>query len=206
MVKVKKFFCLISIGIEKNFSSRRLICAWHLQRHFVSRFSGLCKRNRSLYDKAIILPFIKREEKFDKLIEELKKPGNMTEEEKKYLDSKLETKHTWAKCCLKNRFAAGVSTTSRIEGMHKMLKDYLNSNSTLTELFATFVKIETNQIQTYEEEFQRHSKNIETVANNCKLIEELSKIYSPYILKKMKQKFNKSLSYKNEEIISAKSW
>ena len=66
------------------------------------------------------------------------KPENMTEEERKYYNLKLKTKHTWVKCIIKNRFAAGVSTASRIESMYKVLKDNListlNSQSYLKHL------------------------------------------------------------------------
>ena len=128
------------------------------------------------------------------------------EEERKFYNLKLKTKHTWAKCIINNRFAAGVSTTSRIESMHKVLKDNLNSKSKLSELFEAFVKIELNQIESHQEEFQRYSKNVEMKSNNCVLVQELAKTYCPYILKKISQKINKALSYKQEELIPEKSW
>lgn len=194
------------LGIEKNFNSRRLLCAWHIQRNFVSKFTNLNKTHSELYDKILALPFITKEEKFQSTVEEALNSENLTENEKEYLNFKLESKYTWAKCFIKHRFGAGISTTSRVEGLHKVLQDFLNSNSRLTEVFAVFRKIESHKLEKFKNEFNRHSKNIGTSCYDCFLLKELSLIYSPYVIKKMEPKISKALSYKYEEVIPGKSW
>jgi len=106
----------------------------------------------------------------------------------------------------KNHFAAGVSTTSRVEGLHKVLSDHLNSNSRLMEVLEAFQKIEENHTKFIKEELNRHSKNISNNISSTDLFKELSKIYSPYVLQRVEQKISKALSYKHQELIPNEKW
>ena len=193
-------------GIEKNFDSRRLLCAWHIQRNFVSRFTNLAKVNSEFYHKILVLPFITNNEKFDSIVEEAINSEDLSEKEKDYLNLKLGSKHTWAKCFIKHRFGAGVNTTSRVEGLHKVIRSFLTTNSRLTEVFEVFRKIESQKLEKFQDEFNRHSKNIGTICTDCFLIKELSQTYSPYVIKKLEPKVSKALSFKCEEIIPGKTW
>ena len=111
-----------------------------LQRNSASKFSFLLKENKELYDQVLELPFMTRKEKFDETIKELKKPGLLNDSQLNYLEMKLKIKDKWAKCLIKENFTVGISTTSRIESMHSVLSDRLNSNSRLNEVFDVFKK------------------------------------------------------------------
>lgn len=68
------------------------------------------------------------------------------------------------KSLTKHRFVTGVCTTSRVEGLHRVLQESLNSHSRLTELFQTFKNIESLKLEKYKEEFNRHSKKKRPIA------------------------------------------
>ena len=187
------------VGINNNFKSKRLICAWHLQRNFASKFASVSKQNQELYEKILNLPFVTMKEKFDETIKELKKPNVLNQTQLQYLDSKIQIKSQWAKCLIKEHFAVGVSTTSRIESMHHILAEKLNSNSRLSEVLSVFKEIEKSQISKFKEEFSRHKKKLNNQLTQSQLTQKLSEIYTPYALKKLEQKFSKCLSYTFEQ-------
>ena len=92
-----------------------------------------------LYDKLLSLPFVMKEEIFNQIIEGAENSSFLSENQKKYLNNKISYRENWAKCLIKKEFAAGLSTTSRIEGLHSVLKRYLTSNSCLQNIFIAFV-------------------------------------------------------------------
>jgi len=195
------------LGIKTIFpKSGRLICSWHLQRHFVSRFSSLISKDKSLYDKTINLPFITRLEKFNDVIKELKKPGVLNQSQLEYLNKKLGVKETWAKCIIKKDFVGGICTTSRVESLHSILKDDLNSNSSLQDVLQAFKKIEKSQINKFQEEYLRHTKNIKGKLTEGFVMAEIKKKYTDYAIKKLEQRINKTISYKVEEIKKNSKW
>jgi len=147
-----------------------------------------------------------RKEKFDETIKELKKPGLLNDSQLNYLEMKLKIKDKWAKCLIKENFTVGISTTSRIESMHSVLSDRLNSNSRLNEVFDVFKKIEDSNISKFNEEFSRHKKNFNGQLLQCQLMIMLSKIYTPYSLKKLEPKFSKCLSYCVDELRKDREW
>ena len=59
------------LGIQKNFNSKIVLCGWHLQKNFISRFSKLKGVDEDLYNKILSLPFVISEEKFQNIIEEV---------------------------------------------------------------------------------------------------------------------------------------
>lgn len=124
--------------------------------------------------------------------------SDISKETKDYFKKKLGYKETWAKCVTKNNFTAGVSTTSRVESLHNVLRDYLNSNSRLSEIFQAFKNIEETHFQEFNEEFERHKKNLKN-QGKLKLIEELENTYTPYVIKKVEIKVSKSIGYKVEK-------
>jgi len=108
----------------------------------MSRLSGLAKKDAGLYEKTINLPFITMEEKFEKTLQELELSQFVSIEAKSCIKKKVEYKNKWAKCIIKYNFTAGISTTSRVESLHSKLRNHLNSNSSLMELFQAFREIE----------------------------------------------------------------
>jgi len=126
----------------------------------VKNFRSLAKNNRGLYQKAISLPFISRKEKFEDYVKELKKSKDLKKNEKKYLDNLLIRKNRWAKCLMKGIFGGGISTTSRVEGLHAVLKKYLTSRSSLQNVFYAFREIEEIQLIKFQDEFNLRSKNV----------------------------------------------
>ena len=149
-----------------------------------------------MYDKTLNSPFVTRKDKFNETIKEFKKPATLTKAQMDYLNSKLRIQDKWAKCFIKDKLTIGVSTTSRIKSMHSVLADKLNSNSRLTEVLEFFKKIENSHILKFNEEFWKNKKkNDDNKSFQNELLNILSKIYTPYPLKKIESKFIKCLSY-----------
>ena len=46
----------MSLDIKKHFQCTRLLCSWHIQRNFVSKLSGLMKKDSKLYEKGKTYP------------------------------------------------------------------------------------------------------------------------------------------------------
>lgn len=138
----------------------------------MAKLTALNKKDNDLYKKIINLPFVTSVEKFDSVIEAFEDSESPSENEKEYLQLKLQTKNKWAKCKTKTSFRGGVSTTSRIEGLHGVLRRYLNSTSSLQKVFFSFREIELTTISKFHDEFNRHSKQQIISANPLKAIEE----------------------------------
>jgi len=164
-----------------------------VQRNFVSKFSSLNKKDPDTYDKILNLPFITCQEKFKKKLSEILDSKEITETEKNYLEEKLKMKERWAKSFVKSRFCGGVCTTSRIEGLHGVLRRYLNSNSSLQKVFNCFRQIEAIQVQKHEQEYKRHSKQAQIIQANPLI--DIQRAYPGYVYKKIAPKFSKGLNY-----------
>ena len=195
-----------TLGIKNNFKSKRLICAWHLQRNLASKFASLSKKNKELYQKIINLPFTLFETDFNDIVKELKKDGVISEDQLKYLDLKLKTKTSWAKCFIKKDFVAGICTTSRVEALHSVLLDYLTSNSRLSEVLQAFRKIESTQIEKFNKEFEMAKGKNPKKFYNGYLIKELRNKITPYAVKKVEERLNFAISYQVEELNNSNKW
>jgi len=149
------------------------------------------------------LPFITSKEKFLSVVEELMDSEDITEKQQEYLKTKLKTKQTWAKCFLKETFVGGVSTTSRVEGLHALQRRYLTSNSNLQNLFYSFRSIEKTQLIKYEQEFRKWTKAL--TAQKINLLEKIKTDFPEYVYKKIYPKFCKALNYKHQ-MLSSTSW
>ena len=181
-----------------------LLCGWHIQRNFISKFSGMSKRNKKIYDMVLNLPFISCEKKFEEILEEIFASEDLTETEINYLNVKLQAKERWAKCRTKLSFCGGVCTTSRIEGLHAILKRHLNSNSSLQKLFNCFRQIEETQLEKFTEEYNRHAKKSAEI--DAVPLKEIKKKFSEYIYKKLAPKFSKALNYILEKDRKFNTW
>ena len=164
-----------------------------MQRNFVPKFSGLNKKNKDTYDKILNLPFITCQKKFEANLKEIFESEEITESEIKYLEEKLKTKNKWAKSFVKFRFCGGVCTTSRIEGLHGVLRRHLNSNSSLQKVFNCFRQLENIQVQRHEQEYLRHPKQSQPIQSNP--LNDIKQTYPDYIYKKIALKFSKALNY-----------
>lgn len=168
-------------------------CAWHIQRNLIKKLSHLSKADKALYNKVISLPFISRKSKFEDLVKEIKKSKLITSNEKEYLEGLLIRKEKWAKSVLKDSFGGGVNTTSRVEGLHGILRKYLTSKSSLQNVFYAFREIEDIQIDKFENEYI--SIKDRAKAQNIKFIQELKAKYPEYVVCKIIGKYFKALNY-----------
>jgi len=166
-----------------NFQSRVINCAWHIQRNIVKHLSGLAKKDKPLYQKALALPFISRKRKFEEYIDDLQSSSLLSTKEKNYLKELLSRKERWARSVIKSSFGGGISTSSRIEGLHVVLKRFLNSRSSLQNVFYSFREIEDAQLEMFSKEIylRKAPDNIKDI----NFIKELEENYSEYIVKKI---------------------
>ena len=105
------------------------------------------------------LPFLTNETKFATILERFFESESVTSYQAEYMRKKLEKKAKWAKCFVKQEFTGGVSTTSRVEGLHAVQKKYLTSSSDLKTVFYSFRSLEKIQISKFKEEFQKPIKD-----------------------------------------------
>lgn len=197
MVNALMKIYLTLIGITSHFNSRIVLCGWHLQKNFISHFAKLKKADEALYMKILSLPFVTSEEKFHKIVAEIRGSESISQTQKTYLNAKLEKKEMWAKCKLKSKFLGGISTTSRIEGFHAKQKKYFNSNTNLQGVFRGFRKIEQTQFDKFKEEFSRH-KHCQGSDEGVNSLMEIKEHYPEYLYKKICPRFYKGLNYKHE--------
>ena len=122
------------------------------------------KLDANIYNKILALPFITNEEVFEETLEEIHECDFISDAQIDYLNAKLKTKKLWAKCFLKPKFTGGMSTTSRIEGLHAKQAKYFTSNTRLQGIFYGFKSIEKVQISRFNIEYQREKGEI-TVQN-----------------------------------------
>lgn len=181
-----------------------LLCAWHIQRNLVSHLSGLAKKDKDLYDLLLSLPFVTCQEKFESIIEKANSSNTITQGELDYLEEKLKTKRKWSKSYTKHIFTGGICTTSRVEGLHGILRNALNSSSALTTVFSCFKMIEETELTKFKEEFNRHSRL--QIQTNSNPVLKMKEQFSDYVYRKMIDKFNKSLAYRCEPLKKKSTW
>jgi len=96
---------IIIIGIKNNFKKANLVlCGWHIQKNFISRFSKLKREDKDLYRLAISLPFVTSTEKLKNIVDTIEESEYISDNQWEYIQDKLTTKNLWAKCFLKNIF------------------------------------------------------------------------------------------------------
>ena len=117
----------------------------------------------------------------------------MSEAETLDFECLLSRKERWAKCAIKLKFGAGVCTTSRVEGLHGVLKKTLTSRSGLQSVFHCFRKVETTQIDKFNNEFYLNKSELLILRND--FMTEVKTKYSNYVAEKIASKFVKALNY-----------
>jgi len=156
-----------------------------------------------LFENLKNLPFISKEEKFDGIIKDALNSSKLTKHQKDYLKKKLEYKERWAKSYIKQSFAGGVCTTSRVEGLHSMLKKYLNSNSSLQNVFSCFRFVEMTQIKKFEEEYKKSLNKDEIKEIN--ILKHFNEKFSEYFCKKITSNIYRALNYQ-EDFLATNKW
>ena len=145
------------------------------------------------------------ETKFDQIIDTIRRSPDLTKDQIKYLENKLEKKEKWAKYITKEQFTAGVSTTSRVEGLHSVQKKYLTSSSSLKKVFYSFRSLEKQQITRFQEEFNEKSKNLESI-NGIASLKVFKEDFSSYVYIRIAAKYKLAIDYIKENTNNSKTW
>jgi hypothetical protein len=176
------------------------ICSWHVQQNLKKRFTylnrGHDQTKSDLYKKIINLPYSDYLEEFNISFNEIKRSKFISKELKQYLEDKVKEKDFWVKACMKTKFCCGMCTTSRIEGKHKVLKQFLNTGKRLTELFSTVKELESMEISNLKNEVQRSTKLERARQAKFDIIKHFQQIYTPYVIERLKDNLLESTNYK----------
>ena len=154
---------------------------------------GKTKGKQEIYRDIIGLPFSEKEDDYKKHYHKILTSNLVTNEFKKYLKKRNSLKHKWVKCYMKNLFTCGTCTTSRIESKHRIYKTFLNGNSRLCEIFLTFKKLESREIDKDKQELLTKPQN--SKLNDHEFIKEMSTFYSQFILNQLKLNLIDAISY-----------
>ena len=196
------------LGIRNNsLSEKHRLCAWHKKKNFQKYASHLIssklRKNAStqekevmsqkadIYNKITNLPYSENRYLFDRNISQILESEHITGALKLYIEDQIETKDKWCKCFISKSFTAGVFTTSRAESFNSAIKDKLTSSSRLTELLVAF-----DEIYKYTDKMEVSIVKKETgILAKLKLFEEMSRIYTEYVVLKVKEYALQSLDY-----------
>ena len=170
----------------------------------MTKFSNFPNSDSELYQQTIKLPFIKDQKKFKDIIEKLKSSEDISDSQKNYLQTKLSKKEKWAKSFTKEKFAGGISTTSRVEGLHSVQKKYLTSSSSLKKVFYSFRSLENQQILKFKEEFREKSKG-ESIGDIASL-DIFKEKYPLYVYKRIYLKYKLAIDYIKERTRYQDQW
>ena len=139
------------IAIEKVFpKSSAFLCSWHVQQNLKKKFAFLNRgkeaEKKILYSNIINLPYENYQKDFIDSYNQISASNHLSKDLKVYLKNRFEQRKLWVRAYMKERFCAGICTTSRIESKHKIFKKYLNSSNRLVELFKVFRELEQLEI------------------------------------------------------------
>lgn len=198
-------------AVKENFpNSKVFICSWHTSNNFKKHFLYLNRKKgneaKELYSKIINLPYCEYVEDYQEIYDEIVSNEYLSEDSKSYLKKKDEYCALWVKAYMKSTFTGGTCTTSRIESKHRILKQYLNSQSNLQEVFQVFANIETTEIKNYIDEVIRFKNNEEENFLKSDLLKELERIYSPYAMNRVKTNFLVASNYEVDIIKRNTEW
>ena len=196
---------IIFLGVFNNFPKcRKLLCSWHIQKNLISKFSNLSQSDPELYNRILHLPFTCQETNFQETIDQIERSKYASSPQKDYLEKKLLNKEKWGKCFTKKEFAGGVSTTSRVEGLHSVQKKYLTSSSNLQKVFYSFRSLEKQQVSKF---YQEYSKILTSdLAEDIASLKVFKDNYSTYIYKRISSKYKMAIDYTKENTSVTNSW
>jgi hypothetical protein len=160
---------------------------------YLARFRD--EEKKEIYSKIINLPFYNYEKQFEDAFKEIIDSEVLSEDQEQYLKKRYECRHIWAKCFMKHKFCAGMSTTSRIEAKHRVYKQYLNSGSQLTQLFQTFRALEENEMSLHKEEIETITKSENKKLGRFEVLKFFENKLSKYTMYKLKDELLESVNY-----------
>ena len=107
---------------------------------------------------------------FERIFEEV----SSSLENKKYTKSlryqqRVYLKEKWSTCYSPQLFTAGIWTTSRIESMNAVIKNYVNSNSEISDLFDFILNFEKSLIYKFETEEKKKQGHINPTLEKIQL-------------------------------------
>ena len=163
------------------------------------------KEAKKLYNQIRNLPYCEYEDDYEKIYKEILLCDLVNSDSKAYIQKRHEYREKYVKCYMKTIFTGGTCTTSRIESKHSVYKAFLNSDSSLMQVFQVFVNLEKLEFEKYTEEITiMNEKQNDFVKYD--LIKELESVYSPYILHKTKANLITALNYGVEWITEPKKY
>jgi len=149
-----------------------------------------------LYKTIVQLPFSEKKSSFESNYDFVIKNKNLTEDMKTYLRKKVESKEKWAKCYMKTYFCSGMCTSSRIEAKHRILKQFTNSSTQLTQIFQVIKSLEEKEIFAFKDEIKRLTNKENLKLEKTSLIKYFKDDYSQYALAILKDELIESTNYK----------
>lgn len=87
-------------------------------------------------------------------------------------------------------------TSSRIESKHRILKEYLNGNSRLGEIYSCFKELEKQEIHNFTNEIQRFNLKENDSLDQYDLIKKSKLLYSDYVIQILKVNVLQGINYK----------
>ena len=195
-------------------TAKPFLCGWHVQLNFKKHFAGfkktLKKKSKLIkilvinflleleldfYDRIIHLPFNPSKNKFKEICKEIKDSDIIATETKEYFENLCESQEKWSLAFRKEESIIGVQTTSRIESLHNLIKNYIRSKCSLTELvirLICFAKVKNSQ--NVEEE--KISNDVFNLLSKNLILANIKEKYSNYAYQKCLISFAQSLSLK----------
>jgi len=119
----------------------------------------------------------------------------LNEKFREYLRELNKSKKSWVKCYLKKNFTCGMASSSRIESKHRILKEYLNGNSRLGEIYSCFKNVEKQEIQKFTNEIQKFNLKENDILDQNELIKKSKEEYSDYVIQILKANILQAVNY-----------
>jgi len=140
------------------------------------------------------VPYCEDKDSYHEVYEQILANESLSKESKDYIKKRHVYREKWVKAYMKNLFTGGTCTTSRIESKHRIYKSYLNSESSLVQLFRVFDKLEEG-LQNYNDEIETINNRGNDFFSKSDLIKKIEEVYSPYICQKIKPILLNALNY-----------
>ena len=123
------------------------------------------------------------------------KQKSMTNDHKKYLKNKAESKEKWVKAFMKSNFCCGMCTSSRIESKHRVFFKFHRSSTPLTNFWKTCKEFEDKEIYAFKDEIQKYNQKENDKMERSTLIKFFKNEYSEYSTAKFKEELIESTNY-----------
>jgi hypothetical protein len=187
--------------LTDNHGTKHGLCIWHMLKNIKSNMTSKLGSNYNTFHSDLMKclnHYIDRDE-FEERWKDIMENGNYVEA-KSYLEVLNQWRKRWAPAYLKDYFFADMSSTQRGESMNRLLKNFVDSKTTLTEFLAAFERAldhreEAEHVAAYKELVypirQTFQNPIENQAANC---------LTQYAWKKFSAEWNTKDAYACEEI------